>query len=1702
MLYNQIGRILAFLLLFSTTICGLQGQSNPQVSPSSWSSEEILYHMVHKDTTYHAIAYQANAYIDNNPQDLSLAKKFARWDYFWASRVTSSGDFSMANQVMNTVANSPVCLGGGNWSILGPRLYDKLAMGIIVSIYSPPGQADTIFAGSNSGGLWKSTDGGLSWLCKTDHLRIPAMGVNSIAGDPNNSNVLYIATGNSTTAFGETYGQGVLKSVDGGETWTPTSLSWNPPLSEVTVKIVVDGSHTLNTPNGIESKTIYAITTHNIYLSEDAGVSFNGLKQDIRNQDSTWNYQEFTHGSFWDIEIGIQDPTKIIITTNPGATNNGKHARVYLMDNPGTGISNISIQDVTPSSFIPPIDSAVSFYAATTEIEDQRFYIFTSTKADPAEGSIFWMDNYSGIWDTKSFSISSGFSSTQTFVPGPFLGVFEINQKNLGIFYIGNHVLARTTDACSTFTRISIYEPGITHADIRALQILGSSGDGKNDTIIMGNDGGVNKHLKGGFPTSDWQKLNGNGIDIDQDGSPDDLVITQVFDINNSSFEPIKFIGTGNQDNGYIHNGQISWDHTNVGDGGQVVRKGNNIFLKENSGVGRRNLANTQASILTFMVGNQFKDYIFRLAPSNPEILYWTKKGNVNQSVFLGKISNISGNDTASKSQISGFGRPDPQSMAVADSAGTAIIYIGLGNQRLIKSNNDGQIWHSICDPTDLQNPCQEFEDMFINDIVVDPENHLRMWIGLKGFDSAYRVVFSGDGGATWHNDSMISQIGLPPLPINVLRYHKGSNDILYAGTDVGVFRYNPLIQEWECWNNGLPVSVVSDIEIDYCRNLIQIATFGRGVWETGLPPIDPTEIASDQTLGTGESQNFSEDIIVKSGARWTVRGTVNMAQHKKIIVESGGELLLDGGIITSPCDGFWQGIVLAGDSTTYQQGLFPTNTQGKVRTTNGAIIEHAITGISTILNKKTGSGGIIDASATTFQNNICDIEYGEFKNINPSSNLEASNMGSFSNCTFKITDEFRGTYISPRINFNGVRGIELTACGFINLNSSPQINAEPDLCGIRSFDSNFFLRGACQTSASGGSGCVTYVPLSSTFENFRVGVDARKIVGNPTFTIDGIVFKNNVVGVAVSAVDQAHILRSTFETGRPAYIATSTRTGVLLTSSTAYWVEGNTFTGSNNDTEIGVYVNNSGPEENEIFRNTYTNLAVANFAVGDNRQNTNSRTDPGLQFLCSNESQNIRDILVGGGEGIRFYQGRPDNVGTGTNAESDGNIFSQPSQLIIHNNYENLSTNDLSRFFYSSNTQELAGSVNSNKITQINGNENTCVPDPLLIPQILLPNSQITAINQFNIQLNQYSNSIYLLETIIDGGNTQALQNQVQFTWSNDAWEMRDQLMAQSPNLSQEILAEAAYTGTLPDALLMEVLLANADVCQDEEFLSMLENDIPNPLPSYMIDILSQAQEPASYKQDIQKQVVYHHEQLSNISNEIMSSILNKDELNSDSLRTWLAKGYTHISKYRIAESYLQDKLYTQASSTITGLDQQYDYLDESGSDYDDYETLFSLKANILENQASLANTTLSQRNQINTLALEEDGPSSIIAKNWLCYLDGNCDDIEVPNVPNSTPARKRSSSGNVNNILTYVEVRPNPAKDYVEFVYQLPEEVEGAQITIYDIHGRMVHAIPLSQVRSQKLWDTREVPSGVYVYKVMNQLTSLTQGKLVIQH
>ncbi|MBL4624264.1 MAG: T9SS type A sorting domain-containing protein, partial [Flavobacteriales bacterium] len=137
---------------------------------------------------------------------------------------------------------------------------------------------------------------------------------------------------------------------------------------------------------------------------------------------------------------------------------------------------------------------------------------------------------------------------------------------------------------------------------------------------------------------------------------------------------------------------------------------------------------------------------------------------------------------------------------------------------------DNGLTWTNITDGLN--------DSLYFNWVEIDNDDPLTAWVTVAGFEADEHIYQTTDGGANWTNITY----DLPNLPANCIVHHDSSvYNMLYVGTDIGVYYSNDTLQSWLPYNDNLPNVIVSDLEIQYNDQKIYAATFGRGVWMTDL---------------------------------------------------------------------------------------------------------------------------------------------------------------------------------------------------------------------------------------------------------------------------------------------------------------------------------------------------------------------------------------------------------------------------------------------------------------------------------------------------------------------------------------------------------------------------------------------------------------------------------------------------------------------------------------------------------------------------------------------------------------------------------------------------------------------------------------------------------------------------------------------------
>jgi hypothetical protein len=430
---------------------------------------------------------------------------------------------------------------------------------------------------------------------------------------------------------------------------------------------------------------------------------------------------------------------------------------------------------------------------------------------------------------------------------------------------------------------------------------------------------------------------------------------------------------------------------------------------------------------------------------------------------------------------------------------------------------------------------------------------------------------------------------------------------------------------------------------------------------------------------------NVPANVYIEPGAVLNINAPVTMQEHAYIYIKAnhtpssstyGGRLVVSN-LVTAACPGkLWQGIIVDGDENQLQS----TQKQAKLSLKSGGIIEHALIGSRVKgQNLVTGeildyaTGGIVTSGLGIFRNNVQDIFFAAYSEVNSSTIIRTS---------FITNDNYRGGATAPtHITMDRVENIRFIECKFNDLRMDDYTSSNSRGIGIDAKGSKFSITGA------------------SEFTNLFHGIHITNLSAYLGNSIRGATFNHCFTGI--NSAYNANFLSNdnTFNIVRPNNFKNNVPQeliGIYMEGLTeAFSVSGNNFLGdakaSFNDQAFGTDVMCVTTSNNTITKNLFQNLYIGNRANGSNAID-NGTIYSGLQYTCNRFYINyLIDNNVKPNGAIRKVQGGFSS--DGIQKFSAGNIFNENTPLLAEEftnegkdfNYHHIpfSSQELSQGFY-----------------------------------------------------------------------------------------------------------------------------------------------------------------------------------------------------------------------------------------------------------------------------------------------------------------------------------------------------------------------------------------------------------------------------------
>ena len=719
------------------------------------------------------------------------------------------------------------------WRLAGPNNKS----GRSTDVVGITGNSNIIYAAFATGGLWKTEDGGETWKSLFD--KEATLSIGNIALAPSDNNILYVGTGEANIFRASLPGVGMYKSVNAGKSFTHIGLENTGTIARVVV-------HPKN-PN-----IVYAAASGNewsynkdrgVYQTMDGGKTWKKIfpdsYRDVNEKSGCIDLvmdpsdPNTLYASMWNrIRRRWSDPVPedgdhIYKTTDGGKT--WKMIDKGLPDTKLTGRIGIVVSHSNPNvlyAFVDDHNKKRDPKPGETDSYERQ------VQKVVIGGAIYRSNNKGETWEKQSevHDFFKPFSGTYGWV----FSQIRVDPKDENEVYVMGVSMGKSTDGGKTWKqfRPSDKKSEDIHGDNHAMWF-----DEENpDRIILGNDGGVSTTMDGG-------KIWNNFFDK--------LPTTQFYTVTYDMETPFNVFGavqdegtfTGSVNNtvGKPQDSTIrSWDYAPGGEGTQIqVDPTNSNIVFSSTYYGRLmksdmslpdSIQNKRIKMFSvgaidslrgeWLAGTLMSKFNNKVIYHGLQHLYKSADGGDNWKMIS---PDLSYNDK-SKMGVYPYLIYHQAITAIAEGDEPGFVCVGTDDGRVWLTVDDGANWKEITKGLPLN---KHVAKIFTSSTRNPPYLYVVLNDRRQDNNTPYLYKLSDDG-ATW---KLISS-NLPPAPANVIIEDPDHADVLFCGTDMGVYMSNNGGRSWIAINGNLPVSVaVDDMFIHPRDKKLVIATYGRGVW-------------------------------------------------------------------------------------------------------------------------------------------------------------------------------------------------------------------------------------------------------------------------------------------------------------------------------------------------------------------------------------------------------------------------------------------------------------------------------------------------------------------------------------------------------------------------------------------------------------------------------------------------------------------------------------------------------------------------------------------------------------------------------------------------------------------------------------------------------------------------------------------------------
>lgn len=678
--------------------------------------------------------------------------------------------------------------------------------------------------------------------------------VRSIAVHPTDGQTLWIGAADG----------GVWKSTDRGQSWEPTMDNTNA-IAMGAVAVDPNNPDILYAGTGEMSSNVDAYTGAGIFKSEDGGITwrvlgltnvgaFSRIIVHPGNSLTIWAAATKNNGGFYKSTDGgitwrrTLDLAVADITVNP---QNPDQLWIGLMSNGIQASTDGGETFAARNNGLAPLGTTLNRMSVQVAYSNPSilYALGYETAGTTTFSRIYKSTNSGGSW-TKIFDNQPNFLANSAASQGWYNNVIAVQPDDPNIVIAGGVTMVRTTNGGSSWSTAGAN----VHADHHAMAF-----DPANPSrLYEGNDGGMYRSENSG----------GSFTKISQG-----LAITQFYAMAIDQRQANLTYG-GAQDNGTLTHFSadggdvfggdgfyVAVDHT-VDDIIYIERENGQIYRIETGGAGGFYISNTIPVSATYV--NWSAPLV--LDPKDPNKLYSGR-----HKLYV----NLNPRGAEDWYQVSPEMAGNISAIGISP-INSDIIYIGSAQGVVQRTTNGTDSWENLTFGHGLPNRA-------VTDFAFSRTDPNTVYVSYSGFFTEH-VYKTTDAGESWQSISR----GLPDIPVNALALHPDDENIIFAGSDIGMFISIDGGATWTVYNEGFPRVAVVDLEIHEESATLRAATHGRSMFEIQIggegPEITPSitspaggEVWIGATPNVVSWGGFSDPVRLEysldDGANWRTLG-------------------------------------------------------------------------------------------------------------------------------------------------------------------------------------------------------------------------------------------------------------------------------------------------------------------------------------------------------------------------------------------------------------------------------------------------------------------------------------------------------------------------------------------------------------------------------------------------------------------------------------------------------------------------------------------------------------------------------------------------------------------------------------------------------------------------------------------------------------